>query len=248
LGSAITSFFRPFLLALGFLTRLAPAGMASSEELSASCRWYPLAGAVLGAALLLCLLPILAWADSPAAAAWIYVLASVWLTRGLHLDGLADLADALGSGKTGPAFREVLKDSRLGAFGCLALVLALGGQMVMAGTCLAGDRLAPLFFAPVFARCLPLFLAGLAPVWPGSRLGAILAASRGGRPPALACLLPGPFCLGLIPFLLALAASCALLAFLVRVARREGGYNGDFAGALIIGGECAALAAAALGG
>jgi adenosylcobinamide-GDP ribazoletransferase len=221
--------------------------IATPAEMSASCRWFPLGGAVLGAALLLCLLPVLTLTGAPAAAAWVYVLASAWLTRGLHLDGLADLADALGSGKTGPAFWSVLKDSRLGAFGCLALLLAVGGQILLAEICLARGLLAPLFFAPLFARCLPLFLADLAPARAETGLGAIVAAAAGGRLPALACaVLPGFLCLGAAPLLIAFLAACAVLLFLSRLAKREGGYNGDFFGALIVCGECSALAAAVL--
>jgi adenosylcobinamide-GDP ribazoletransferase len=240
-------FLKPPLLALGFLTRLAPALIATPEEMNASCRWYPLAGAILGAVLLLCLLPVLALTGSSALAAWTYVLVSAWLTRALHLDGLADLADALGSGRTGPAFWAVLKDSRLGTFGCLALILGIGCQEQLAEACLERDRLAPLFFAPVFARCLPRFLADLAPARSETGLGAILAGG-GGRLPALACIgLAGFPCLGAAPLLLALLAACLLLLFLSRLARREGGLNGDFFGALIVCGECSALAAAVLG-
>jgi adenosylcobinamide-GDP ribazoletransferase len=221
--------------------------IATPEEMSASCRWYPLAGALLGAVLLGCLLSLLSLTGESSVAAWVYVLVSVWLTRGLHHDGLADLADALGSGKTGDAFWKVVKDSRLGTFGCLALVLATGGQACLVEACLRQNRLAPLFFAPVFARCLPIFLAGLAPARAGTGLGAILAAATGGRLPALAWIaLPGFFCLGAAPLLLSLLAACLILLFLRRLAGREGGYNGDFCGALIICGECSVLAAAFL--
>jgi adenosylcobinamide-GDP ribazoletransferase len=243
----VPAFLRPPLLALGFLTRLAPALAATPEEMSASCRWYPLAGAILGAVLVLCLLPLRALTDSPAVAGWAYVLLSAWLTRGLHLDGLADLADALGSGKTGPAFWKVLKDSRLGTFACLALVLATGCQASLAAACLEENQLAPLFFAPVFARCLPRFLADLACARAETGLGALLAAATGGRLPALACIvLPGLPCLGAAALLSALLAACCLLIFLGRLAGREGGYNGDFFGALIVCAEGSVLAAAVL--
>ncbi|MDR1360468.1 MAG: adenosylcobinamide-GDP ribazoletransferase [Deltaproteobacteria bacterium] len=241
----VAPFLRRPLLALGFLTRLAPAMSATPEEMSASCRFYPLAGAILGLVLVLGLLPLMALTGNSSLGGWVYVLLSAWLTRALHLDGLADLADALGSGKSGADFWLVLKDSRLGVFGCLALILALGGQACLVQACLDHGRLAPLLFAPVFARCLPRFLADLAPARASSGLGAILAAATGGRLAALAWIvLPGLLCLGPARLLAALAAAFFLLVFLGRLARREGGYNGDFFGALIVCAECAALVAA----
>lgn len=217
--------------------------------MSDSCLWYPAVGLVLGGVLFLAALAVFKLTSSPAVAAWGYVLLSAWLTRALHFDGLADVADALGSGKTGPAFHEVLKDSRIGAFGCLALVLAAGGQIAAASACLQQEALAALFFAPVFGRSLPMLFTILAPVHPSAGLGAIVAEA-----PATACrlaslaaiLILGPLCLGFAKIALAGFMASAAMLFLARAARREGGYNGDFFGALILTGECAVLLAGSL--
>ena len=87
--------------------------------------WFPWVGALLG------LVFWGAWAGfsrmlpAPAAAALLLAL-TVWVTGGLHLDGLADTADGLGGGQHpgGRAWR-IMKDSRVGAFGVISLILAL---------------------------------------------------------------------------------------------------------------------------
>lgn len=61
---------------------------------------------------------------APAAAALLLCF-GVWLTGGLHLDGLADTVDGLGGGATPEDRRRVMKDSRVGAFGVMGLVLVL---------------------------------------------------------------------------------------------------------------------------
>jgi adenosylcobinamide-GDP ribazoletransferase len=60
----------------------------------------------------------------PAAAAFLLAF-SVWITGGLHLDGLADTTDGLGGGRTPAAALTIMKDSRVGAFGVISLIVAL---------------------------------------------------------------------------------------------------------------------------
>ncbi|MDL2207576.1 adenosylcobinamide-GDP ribazoletransferase, partial [Desulfovibrio sp. OttesenSCG-928-M16] len=229
-------------MALAFLTRLAPARLASSRALCASVPFFPLVGAVLGLVLVLPFYLGLLQGQA-LVQAWLYVLFSAWLTRALHLDGLADVLDALGSGRQGEEFFAILKDSRLGAFGAVGLALTIAGQVALAAACFERQDLAPLFFAPLFGRCLPLILAKCAPPHPGASLGLLLATQRNG---ALFCgqalalaaglWLLGPAALGLCLLLGALA-----VLFLRRVALAQGGYNGDYLGCAIIAGEMAVL-------
>ncbi len=88
--------------------------------------WYPVAGAVLG--YLVCAACLLAHAVAPEWGGLLGVvglLASVCLTRGLHLDGVADCADGFWGGHDRQRRLEIMKDSRIGAFGVVALVLVL---------------------------------------------------------------------------------------------------------------------------
>lgn len=246
-GRFIRSQGRSFVLALGFLSRLAPPLRADAADMRAAVFHYPSAGAVLGGVLVLPLwLGCFSW--HPLAQAWLYVCLSAWLTRALHLDGLADVLDALGSGGRGEAFRAVLKDSRLGAFGAVGIALYLAGQIALASACLEERALAPLLYAPLLGRCLPALFALLAPQNPEAGLGALPAApSRPTLAFAVLCALAGGFfCLPPLRLLLCLACAGLCLCFLARLARREGGYSGDFFGCAILGGELSVLFAATL--
>lgn len=122
--------FRRFLATLGFLSRLAPARVLSEADIRRSMFHLPLCGLVIG---LCACAPVLAglFAGMPLAQAWLIVMLSAWMTRGLHLDGLADVMDGAGQHLNPERFWVIIKDSRSGTFGVAALVLALLGQTVL---------------------------------------------------------------------------------------------------------------------
>ncbi len=126
--------------ALAFLTLLpVGAGEVSSVRLGRSAVFFPLAGWVIG----LCL-ACGAWLFAvcgirPLPAAVLLVAFEAVLTRGLHLDGVADLFDGLGGGFSPEKRLAIMKDSATGAFGVVGLVLTLG---------LKGAALASLLTAP----------------------------------------------------------------------------------------------------
>ena len=109
-----------------FLTRLPVPGVAefSPTDLARSAAWFPFVGLVLGA-----LVGLVTYAldyRNPVLAGIMGVVAWVWLTGALHLDGLADLADALGAAHRSPErFFAVLADPHLGTFGMASVVLVL---------------------------------------------------------------------------------------------------------------------------
>lgn len=115
-----------FPLALTFLTKLPWPwkGEAAPEDLARSLFWFPWVGAVLGLIFLGGWLALSRVLPTPAAAALLVCL-TVWITGGLHLDGLADTVDGLGGGKDPEERRRIMKDSRVGAFGVLGLILVL---------------------------------------------------------------------------------------------------------------------------
>ena len=115
-----------FPLALTFLSKVPwprPV-VAGPEDLARSLFWFPWVGAILGLIFLGAWSIFLKVLPHPAAAALLVCL-TVWITGGLHLDGLADTVDGLGGGQDPEARRRIMKDSRVGAFGVLALILAL---------------------------------------------------------------------------------------------------------------------------
>jgi adenosylcobinamide-GDP ribazoletransferase len=100
--------------------------------MAASLPWFPCVGLVLGAGLygLTLLAGLSPWGIWAEGVAFVVVGGGVFLTRGLHLDGLADAADAWGSLASREKMLLIMKDSRVGTFGVLALVLILGAKWV----------------------------------------------------------------------------------------------------------------------
>ncbi len=234
-----------FLAALSFLSRLAPARIYAEREMGRSLRFYPPAGLALGLAAVAPLFLGL-WAGKPLLQSWFFVVWLAFLTRALHWDGWADLFDALGSGKRGEKFFEVLKDSRIGVFGGVALALGLLGQFILVYYCLEanGAGLAALVWAVLAGRCCvaPLFArAGTASC---SSLGRLIGAGLDGGAlyvSVVFAFVAGGLCVGFQAMLFGFLIASAGVIWLGRVARREGGLNGDFIGAGIIWGEFSAL-------
>ena len=97
----------------------------------------------------------------PPAAAALLVCLTVLITGGLHLDGLADTVDGLGGGQTPEERRRIMKDSRVGAFGVLSLILVL--LLKFAFFLAAGEQgwRAEFILFPVLSRWGMVFLAYL---------------------------------------------------------------------------------------
>ncbi len=145
---------KSFSTALSFLTVIRlpfTPPILSGAELAESFSCFPLAGLVLGAAYCAVALALRGLVPLPIHAVLVCTLMVV-LTRGLHLDGLADLADGLWGGATPERRLEIMKDSRTGSFGVLALILAICLKISSIYGLLSANALAPLLLAPVFAR------------------------------------------------------------------------------------------------
>jgi adenosylcobinamide-GDP ribazoletransferase len=114
------------LLATQFLTRLrVPAPRAFSErDIASSAWWFPVIGALVGT--LVALVIFGARFHGPLLAASLGVVAWAWITGAMHLDGLADLTDALGAAHRDPQrFLAVLADPHAGTFGVVSIALVL---------------------------------------------------------------------------------------------------------------------------
>jgi adenosylcobinamide-GDP ribazoletransferase len=115
-----------FLTALQFLTRIpVPASTPwDGESLPRATAFFPLVGALVGAVGGLVLLGASSfWPRSIAAALAVVVI--VLLTGAFHEDALADAADGFGAGGGRERMLEIMRDSRIGSYGAVALVLAL---------------------------------------------------------------------------------------------------------------------------
>ena len=111
-----------------FLT-LIPAGGGHDQPLARCAVMFPVVGAAIG--LVGALFYIIAgWLGlGPVLAAIVCVVAMLVLTRGLHEDGLADLADGVGAHTDREGRLAVMRDSRIGAFGAMALIIVIGARV-----------------------------------------------------------------------------------------------------------------------
>src|SRR5260370_41773937 len=121
-----TGFFAERSVAIGFLTLLPVIDnrRASEDAVAASFEWFPLVGFMLGLAL--CGEDvILSYAFGRVMRSVLIVLSLTVISGAVHLDGLADTADALGAGRDRQRALEILQDSRIGAFGAIAIFFDL---------------------------------------------------------------------------------------------------------------------------
>ena len=120
---------KDLLQAVSLLTILPVGHLSFSEEkeLARSMAFFPIVGLVIG--LILALGYYLFSLFIPRTLGlWLTIGLLAILTRGLHLDGFADTMDGLGSGGPREKILEVMRDSRIGAFGVIGLVLLIGAQ------------------------------------------------------------------------------------------------------------------------
>lgn len=261
-SAAIAGWVSDFRLALSFLTRL-PLAPAAAEPggLARAMRAFPLAGALIGLVCGLVLVVASALGLPAMVSALVAVAAGVLFTGALHEDGLADMADGLGA-RTREDALAVMRDSRIGSFGVIALVLGLmlkatALAAVAGGPGGAWAGLAALVASGAWSRAvLPALLHALPPargdglaLMAGAPERAVVAqAAILAWFVGLAALWPWSVLLGAIglPFATALTG----LAVGALADRRLGGQTGDVAGAMQVTGEvaclvlCAALLAA----
>jgi adenosylcobinamide-GDP ribazoletransferase len=209
----------------------------SRRAAGAAMAWAPVVGLLLGAAAATALELAARWGRTgPLLAAVLAVTALALLTRGLHLDGLADLADGLGSRRPADQALAIMKRSDIGPFGVVTLVLTLGIQVAALAQAQALGRGAPAVITAVVAGRLALTWAcrrGV-PAARGSGLGALVAGTVHPVIPAVLTAAALSAAAAFRPiFAIALAAGLAAsLAVTALAVRRLGGITGDVLGAL----------------
>lgn len=118
--------WRLFLIALAYFTRipLPPIRDFAAAELHDAARYFPMVGWIVGgiAALVLYLATLVLPLEI---AVILSMIATIWVTGAFHEDGLADTTDGLGGGWGKQQVLNIMKDSRIGSYGAIALVLAL---------------------------------------------------------------------------------------------------------------------------
>jgi adenosylcobinamide-GDP ribazoletransferase len=226
-----------FPLALTFLTKLPWPwpGPADESALARSMFWFPWVGALLGLAFWGAWTGLIKILPGPAAAAFLLAF-SVWITGGLHLDGLADAADGLGGGNTPAAALTIMKDSRVGAFGVISLIVALllKFSLFLSFATTPGVTGALLLY-PVISRWGMVLLAYLSPyARPEGGLGQAMTLGVSRRVVVGASLSTGALSLAIlgIPGLAIFAvAGCGVWLGSLYFQKRLGGITGDVLGA-----------------
>lgn len=230
------------LVALQFLTRI-PVGRqveVSNATLGSSVLYYPLVGFLIGVLLSVLALFLSATPDNVAAA--LVLVAWVWLTGGLHLDGLADCADACVGGM-GSKERSlaIMKDPAAGPIAVMSLLLVLLLKWVVIVVLIQRHDLLTLILAPLLGRTAILLLMLSTPYVRAKGLAEHLIhnlPSAEARQVVVGTLIFCGFLMGWLNVLLI----CGFLLWLRYLAvRRLGGATGDVYGAAVELVETAAL-------
>lgn len=232
-------------VALVLLTRLPlPALPSAAFERQAKAAWaFPLAGlAVMLPACALGWLSLWAGLSAPLAAGLV-LGCQILLTGAMHEDGISDTADGLWGGFTPERRLEIMKDSRIGAYGVLALVLVVGLRWLALGELLAVQDFAAILAVAMLSRAgMPVLMTALpsarakglsqsigVPGWPVALIGVTLAG-------AVAVALLGTAALPVI-----IAIGAVLLGLSALAMRKINGQTGDILGAGQILSETIAL-------
>lgn len=215
-------------------------------DLAAAIPWFPVIGALIGAAVGgvyavgLVVFP-------PAVAATVAVGSGILLTGAFHEDGLGDTADALAGGSTPGERLRILRDPRLGTYGVCAVALSILLRVSAVAALGPWDAAAALVAANAIGRAVAVGLLGVLPAAAGEGLGASYAEASKPRAAAIGVILGvllGAVALGFPGVAAAAAAAAAGLTIGVLAKRRIGGVTGDILGAAEQAAEALVLLAA----
>lgn len=224
---------RAFLIALQFLTRIPTPAMTAptSSELSRAALFYPIVGLLIGA-LMLVTAGLLVNQDPMLVAV---LLLSMWvmLTGALHLDGLADSADAWLGGQGNPQrTHEILKDPLVGTAGVVAIFLILLFKYIALYSLLKQHNHIIVLLAPVLGRSFILLLFTSTDYVRKQGLASDVVAGLNGRAALLGLLLVLLISLWYAPFAV-VAIVLTFIALRRLMIQRLGGCTGDTAGATV---------------
>jgi len=245
--------WQAFWLAIGFLTRIPMlVRIDYSPQLMNQCSvYFPMVGLVLGV--------IYAGLYGAAVHLWSPLVSLIlvmgfhlWITGAFHEDGLADSVDALGGGYSLEAKLRIMKDSRIGTYGTVALVMALALKLALLAE--TQPVWLALVLAPMVSRLAPLLIMGFLPYVtdPDKSKSKPVAEAFSRSRLAIAVLFTVIVSLALVPpepvmllwlLIATLGTACVWGAYL---SRQLGGYTGDTLGASVVFAELALLLGLAL--
>ncbi|WP_066481246.1 MULTISPECIES: adenosylcobinamide-GDP ribazoletransferase [unclassified Sphingomonas] len=251
----------PPVLAVQFLTRLPVPGTASltaaqvATGLVRAVAWFPLVGALVGAiTAAVALAAAQLW--PPVVAVLIALAIEARLTGAFHEDAVADFCDAFGGGSTPEDVRRILKDSRIGSYGSVGLILAIGLRAALSVAILTTltpwVASAALIGAATFGRLVVVVMMTIiAPAPGGTGLAKDVGTGVGAATlmRATATAIPGLAAVALFQPVAFIAAICIAGVFCLwlrgLLRRRIGGSTGDCLGFAAYMGQLILLLAAA---
>lgn len=234
----MTDLWRMLRLAVSFLTRF-PAGAmpeGAMALLGRSMAFFPLVGLLLGCLLVGSDLLLMKLLPRTVVDALLLALLVV-VTGALHLDGFADLCDGLGGGHDRETALRIMKDSCVGAFAAIGLVLLLLLKYLALVSLPAAVKPAALLLMPVAGRWAPVLLTVTIPYLRGPEgTAATFAAHAGWRELLAASLILLAAAIGLFRLegvVLVAGMVLAVSVFGLWIKRRLGGVTGDVLGASV---------------
>jgi adenosylcobinamide-GDP ribazoletransferase len=234
----LSRIWRELRLAGAFLTRwpVGPPTPVAALELGRSMAFFPLVGLCLGGVLLAADAALAHLLPRPVGDALLLALLAL-LTGALHLDGFADLCDGVGGGRDREAALRIMKDSHIGAFGTVGLILLLLLKYLALAGLPAGIKPAALLLMPAAGRWAPVLLTVMVPYLRGPEgTGAAFAGHAGRRELLLASvtlLAAAAALFRLEGLLLAGGTVLVTVGFGLWSWRRLGGVTGDLLGAAV---------------
>lgn len=223
--------------ALGLLSRLpVPVDPDRAAARGGRAAWaWPVAGAVIALIAGLVGVVLIAAGAPPALAAGIVLAVQVIITGAMHEDGIADSADGLWGGWERERRLEIMKDSWIGAYGVLALILSLGLRWTaLAAIAASGSLLAAVLAAAMLSRAA---MAALMTALPLARPGGLARAV--GAPPVVAsgvaagiAVVAAMVLLGWLGLLAALWVAVIAIGWGAIAKAKIGGQTGDILGAM----------------
>jgi adenosylcobinamide-GDP ribazoletransferase len=243
----ISQWLDDLLNAMAFLTRLPVPSRAgtTSPGLARAYRAFPLIGALIGAVIACADLLLLRAGLSPMPAAALALGAGMLLTGAIHEDGLADVADGFGGGRDKAAKLEIMRDSALGTFGALALLVTFAAKLGALAALPRDNILLDMIVIHALSRA-PLAVIAASMAYARDDGLAVAAGRPDGRTAFASCFVAAVIALICLPLgaalkaMLVVAAASFGLAILAR--RQIGGQTGDVLGAAEQVGEVAILA------
>jgi adenosylcobinamide-GDP ribazoletransferase len=229
---------RSMVIAAQFLTRVQLSRrVVEAHELPRALAWFPLVGALVGGAI----------AGLIVAATPLLGIDVAFLTGAFHEDGLADTCDGLGGGRTRERALEIMRDSRIGSYGAISLILLYAARFTLFRTLGAWQLLLALPAASALGRASIVVLSAWLPSARGEGVGADLASSIGRGTVAIGAITPiivAAILCGIAAPALVTTAALVIIAAAFYLRHRLGGTTGDALGAVSVIVEVATLVAA----